>query len=152
MPTRGLQPVCQSPVRQEFPGGNERSRSVKHAVTGQEDGNGKGEGRENATKCKRKYVKQCRFSFPNYVEVLGNGALARRRECRNGQRVAFLQHSGCKALVLDGTKRPWDVYLEGYAELWVYCQRSTDSRAAREQQGMRTHRIVGMVPSLVTIW
>ena len=33
--------------------------------------------------------------------------LARRRECRNGQRVAdtfVLQHSGCRALVFDGTR------------------------------------------------
>ena len=49
--------------------------------------------------------------FPPYVEVVGNGRskvrLARRRECRSGQRVAdvlFLPHSGCRALVLDGTK------------------------------------------------
>ena len=36
---------------------------------------------------------------------------ARRRECRSGQRVAevlFLPHPGCRALVLDRTKRLQD--------------------------------------------
>ena len=40
--------------------------------------------------------------------------LARQRECRGGHRLAdtsFLQPSGCKALVLDGTKRLQDMFL-----------------------------------------
>ena len=43
-----------------------------------------------------------------------NVHLAKRRECRGGQSLAdtsFLQLSGCKALVLDGTKGLQDMFL-----------------------------------------
>ena len=45
---------------------------MKDAVPGREDGNDRGEVRENATKCKQKSEKQC--SFPRHVEIIGNGA------------------------------------------------------------------------------
>ena len=69
--------------------------------------------------------KQC--SPPRHVEVVGDGAqvdpstvlqgshLARRNECRSGQRVAdvlSLPHLACWALVLGGTKRRQDMQWE----------------------------------------
>ena len=44
-----------------FPGGIERGRSVKDAVSSQMDGKSEEEGRDNATKCNRKYVKTVPF-------------------------------------------------------------------------------------------
>ena len=97
-----------------------KGRSVKDAVPGQEDGNGKGEGRENVTKRRRKEVKAVQSSTacggcwqwcPAGTSQCTKFRLARRRESRGGQRMAavlFPPHSGCRAFVLDGTKRIQD--------------------------------------------
>ena len=45
---------------------------MKVAEPGREDGDGRAEGRENATKCKQKYAKPC--SPERHVEVAGSGA------------------------------------------------------------------------------
>ena len=105
----------------DFPLASE-GRSVKGAVPGQEDGEDRGEGREDAIECKGREGGRKQYCPPHHVEAEGNGAkeghntllhrtLAKGRECLGGERMAdipLLPLSGWRAFVLEGTKRLQD--------------------------------------------
>ena len=126
--TRGFLRKCQPPAWQRFPSGSERQE--------REGRNARPKRRErsriaNATKhtSKEKKKKQC--IPPHQVEAKGNGArkvrahcsivrLAKRREGLGAQSLADhsnLLLAGCRAFVLDETKRLQDVGPRGHTEL-----------------------------------
>ena len=94
-----------------------KDRSEKGAVSGQEDGQERGEGRENATKRKRKRSKNSAVLHTMWrlkampKKARAHCSIVRLAERREGLGVQSLAEppnlllTGCRAFVLDGTKR-----------------------------------------------